>query len=154
MPSHVEARLKELGHELPPLAASVGLYLPTVQTGSQIWCVQGPLWGDELRYVGRVGRDFDLAQAQDCARLVCLNILAQLRHACDGNLDRILRCIRLGGFVNSTPEFKEHTQVMNAASALIIAVFGERGRHARFAVGCSSLPFGLALEIEGIFETA
>ena len=154
MCGRVEARLKELGHELPPLAASVGLYLPTVRTGNQIWCVQGPLWGNELRYVGRVGRDFTLAQAQDCARLVCLNILAQVRLACDGDLDRVVRCIRLGGFVNSTPEFEEHTQVMNAASELTIAAFGERGRHARFAVGCSSLPFGLAVEIEGVFEVA
>ena len=154
MTGRVEARLKELGHALPPLAASVGLYVPTVRTGNQIWCVQGPLWGDELRYVGRVGRDFSLAEAQDCARLVCLNILAQLRHACDGDLDRIVRCIRLGGFVNATPDFNEHTQVMNAASELTIAVFGERGRHTRFAVGCSSLPFDLAVEIEGIFEVA
>jgi len=154
MAGGIERRLEELGHALPPLARSIGLYVPTVRTGNQIWCVQGPLWGDELRFVGRVGRELGLAEAKDAARLVCLNILAQLRDACAGDLDRISRCIRLGGFVNCTPEFNAHTEVMNAASALIVELFGERGRHARFVAGCASLPYDLAVEIEGVFEVA
>jgi enamine deaminase RidA (YjgF/YER057c/UK114 family) len=154
MAGRIERRLGELGLALPPLARSVGLYVPAVRTGHQLWCVQGPLWGDELRFVGRVGRELGLAEAQDAARLVCLNILAQLRAACDGDLERISRCIRLGGFVNSTPAFNAHTEVMNAASSLIVELFGERGRHARFAVGCASLPYDLAVEIEGVFEVA
>lgn len=133
-------------------ARSVGNYLPYVRTGNLVVSVQGPLWGDELRFQGRLGRDFTLEQGQAAARLVMLNLLVQLRDACDGDFDRVRRCVRLGGFVNSTAEFNQQTLVMNGASDLIIAVLGERGRHARFVVGCSSLPFDLAIEIEGMFE--
>jgi enamine deaminase RidA (YjgF/YER057c/UK114 family) len=150
--SGLEQRLRELGLELPPGARSVGNYLPYVRSGNLVISVQGPLWGDELRFQGRLGRDFTLEQGQDAARLVMLNLLVQLRAACDGDLDRVRRCVRLGGFVNSTPDFNQQTLVMNGASDLIIAILGERGRHARFVVGCSSLPFDLAVEIEGMFE--
>ena len=101
---------------------------------------------------GRLGRDLTLEQGQAAARLVMLNLLVQLRAACDGDFDRVRRCVRLGGFVNSTPEFNQQTLVMNGASDLLIAILGERGRHARFVVGCSNLPFDLAVEIEGMFE--
>ncbi len=150
--SSVEQRLRDLGLELPPGARSVGNYLPFVRAGNLVISVQGPLWGDELRFQGRLGRDFTLEQGQAAARLVMLNLLVQLRDACEGDLDRVRRCVRLGGFVNSTAEFNQQTLVMNGASDLIIAVLGERGRHARFVVGCSNLPFDLAVEIEGIFE--
>ena len=148
----VEQRVRDLGLEFPPSARSVGNYLPYVRTGNLVVSVQGPLWGDELRFQGRLGRDFTLEQGQAAARLVMLNLLVQLRDACDGDFDRVRRCVRLGGFVNSTAEFNQQTLVMNGASDLIIAVLGERGRHARFVVGCSSLPFDLAIEIEGMFE--
>jgi len=150
--SSVQQRLRDLGLELPPGARSVGNYLPYVRTGNLVVSVQGPLWGDELRFQGRLGRDLTLEQGQAAARLVMLNLLVQLRDACDGDFDRVRRCVRLGGFVNSTAEFNQQTLVMNGASDLIIAVLGERGRHARFVVGCSSLPFDLAIEIEGMFE--
>jgi enamine deaminase RidA (YjgF/YER057c/UK114 family) len=150
--SSVEQRLRELGLELPPVARAVGNYLPYVRAGNLVISVQGPLWGDELRFQGRLGRDFTLEQGQAAARLVMLNLLVQLRDACDGDLDRVRRCVRLGGFVNTTAEFNQQTLVMNGASDLIIAILGERGRHARFVVGCSNLPFDLAVEIEGIFE--
>jgi enamine deaminase RidA (YjgF/YER057c/UK114 family) len=148
----VEQRLRDLGLELPPSARSVGNYLPYVRTGNLVVSVQGPLWGDELRFQGRLGGDFTLEQGQAAARLAMLNLLVQLRDACDGDFDRVRRCVRLGGFVNSTAKFNQQTLVMNGASDLIIAVLGERGRHARFVVGCSNLPFDLAVEIEGIFE--
>jgi enamine deaminase RidA (YjgF/YER057c/UK114 family) len=148
----IEARLSELGLALPPAARSVGNYLPYKRAGNLFICVQGPLWGDELRYQGRLGREFSLEQGQDAARLALLNILAQVKMACDGNLARVRQCLRLGGFVNSTPEFSQHTLVMNAASDLLIAVFGDSGRHARFVVGCSNLPYDLAVEIEAMFE--
>jgi enamine deaminase RidA (YjgF/YER057c/UK114 family) len=150
--SSVEQRLRELGLELPPVARAVGNYLPYVRAGNLVISVQGPLWGDELRFQGRLGRDFTLEQGQAAARLVMLNLLVQLRDACDGDLDRVRRCVRLGGFVNTTAEFNQQTLVMNGASDLIIAILGERGRHARFVVGCSNLPFDLAVEIEGIYE--
>lgn len=150
--SKSEERLRHLGLELPPLARSVGNYLPFTRSGSLLFSVQGPLWGDELRFQGRLGEHFTLEQGREAARLVLLNLLAQVKVACDGNLDRLRRCLRLGGFVNSTAEFNQQTLVMNAASDLLIEIFGERGRHARFVVGCSNLPFDLAIEIEGIFE--
>jgi enamine deaminase RidA (YjgF/YER057c/UK114 family) len=150
--SEIEARLHKLGMVLPPLARSVGNYLPFKQAGTLFICVQGPLWGDELRYQGRLGREFTLDQGQEAARLALLNVVAQLKMACAGNLGRVRQCLRLGGFVNSTPEFSQHTLVMNAASDLLIAILGEQGRHARFVVGCSNLPYDLAIEIEGIFE--
>jgi enamine deaminase RidA (YjgF/YER057c/UK114 family) len=148
----VEQRLRDLGLELPPSARSVGNYLPYVRSGNLVISVQGPLWGDELRFQGRLCSDFTLEQGQAPPRLAMLNLLVQLRDACDGDFDRVRRCVRLGGFVNSTAKFNQQTLVMNGASDLIIAVLGERGRHARFVVGCSNLPFDLAVEIEGIFE--
>jgi enamine deaminase RidA (YjgF/YER057c/UK114 family) len=148
----IEQRLGELGIALPPAARSVGNYLPYTRSGNLLFSVQGPLWGDELRFQGRLGEALALEQGREAARLVLLNLLVQVKQACGGDLDRLQQCLRLGGFVNSAPHFNEQTLVMNAASDLLIAILGERGRHARFVVGCSSLPFDLAVEIEGIFE--
>jgi enamine deaminase RidA (YjgF/YER057c/UK114 family) len=150
--NNIKDRLVELGIELPPMARSVGNYLPYTRSGNLLFSVQGPLWGDELRFQGRLGGEFTLDEGREAAKLVLLNLLVQVQHACGGNLDRLRQCLRLGGFVNSAPHFNQQTLVMNAASDLLIAIFGERGRHARFVVGCSSLPFDLAVEIEGIFE--
>src|SRR5262249_17521793 len=148
----VERRLAELGLTLPPSPRSVGNYLPYVRTGNLFISVQGPLWGAELRFQGKLRRAFTPEQGQEAARLVMLNLLVQLRQACNGDFGRVRRCLRLGGFVNSTPEFNQQTLVMNGASDLLIDLLGERGRHARFVVGCSSLPFDLAVEIEAMFE--
>ena len=150
--NNTEMRLQELGLVLPPASRTVGNYLPYKRSGNLVISVQGPLWGDELRFQGRLGEHFSLQQGQEAAKLVLLNLVVQLKIACDGNLDRVRQCLRLGGFVNSTAEFNQHTLVMNAASDLLIAIFGERGRHARFVAGCSSLPYDLAVEIEGMFE--
>lgn len=146
------SRLAELGHRLPVPAVSVGKYAGHKITGSQFWCVQGPVDGDKLIYQGRVGHDFDLTQAQACARFVMLNILAQLELATGGDMDRIVQAVRLGGYIMTTADFAEHTLVMNAASELVHDALGPRGRHARFVAGCYSLPFNLALEIEAVFE--
>jgi enamine deaminase RidA (YjgF/YER057c/UK114 family) len=150
--SKIEERLSDLGIVLPPAARSVGNYLPYTRSGNLLFSVQGPLWGDELRFQGRLGEDFTLHEGREAAKLVVLNLLVQAKQACGGNLDRLRQCLRLGGFVNSAPQFNQQTLVMNAASDLLIAILGDRGRHARFVVGCSSLPFDLAIEIEGIFE--
>lgn len=145
-------RLKELGLALPRPARSVGRYAGHVVTGTQFWCVQGPVDGDDLVWQGRVGMDYDLAEAQACARFVMLNILAQLDIATGGDMDRIIKAIRLGGYIATTEDFEEHTLVMNGASELLLEVLGERGKHARFVAGCYSLPYRLALEIEAVFE--
>jgi enamine deaminase RidA (YjgF/YER057c/UK114 family) len=145
-------RLTELGHALPRPATSVGKYLGHRITGNQLWCVQGPVDGDELRWQGRLGKDYDLEQARACARFVMLNILAQVDIATAGDMDRIARAVRLGGYFCTTEDYSEHTLVMNPASDLLHDVLGERGRHARFVAGCYSLPFRLAIEIEAVFE--
>ena len=146
--------LKALGFEPPPLAPSVGRYAPFVSHGGVVSIVQGPLWGEELRFIGRVGAGVDLAKAQDAARLCCANVLTQLQVACGGDLSRVQCCYRLGGFINATADFDAHTAVMNAASDLLLSVLGEGMRHSRYVVGCSSLPFNLAMELEGWFGIA
>lgn len=140
-----------LGFEPPPPAPSVGRYAPFVSHGGIVSIVQGPLWGDELRFTGRVGAGVDLATAQAAARLCCANVLTQLQAACGGDLSKVRCCYRLGGFINATPDFDAHTAVMNAASDLLLSVLGESMRHSRYVVGCSSLPFNLVLELEGWF---
>jgi enamine deaminase RidA (YjgF/YER057c/UK114 family) len=103
---------------------------------------------------GRLGAGVSLEQGQEAARLCALNLLAQARAACGGDLARLARCLKLGGFVSCTPEFTEQPAVINGASDLIVEAMGEAGQHARFAVGCASLPRGAAVEVEGIFELA
>lgn len=152
MAGKIDARLAELGIELPPPADSIGMYVPFVRTGNQVWITQGPVRGGELRYQGKIGREFTLEEGQACARMVMLNVLTFLREACGGDLDRVTRAVRLLGLLNTTEDFSEHTQVMNGASALLIDVFGEAGRHARLVGGCWSLPSDLAVEIEAVFE--
>ena len=143
-----------LGFEPPPPAPSVGRYAPFVCHQGIVSIVQGPLWREELRYVGRVGAGIDLAQAREAARLCCANLLVQLQAACGGDLLRVQSCYRLGGFINATENFTEHTTVMNAASDLLLKVLGEEMRHSRYVVGCSSLPFNLVMELEGWFGIA
>lgn len=153
MAGKIEARLAELTIELPSAMPPVANYVPTVQTGDLIF-VAGQIcqWNGERRHVGRLGGGISIAEGQQAARLCALNILAQLRVACGGDLDRVRRCLRLGGFVNCAPDFTDMPQVINGASDLMVAIFGDIGRHARLAVGASSLPGGLAVEIEATFE--
>ncbi len=153
MPGTIDARLDELGITLPDAPTPRANYSPWVISRSTLYISgQVPFRDGELAYVGKVGDAFDLAEAQACARQVLLNILAHAKVACAGDLDRIARCVKLGGFVNCTPDFTDHPQVMNGASDLLVEIFGELGRHARFAVGAPSLPFDVAVEIDAIFE--
>ncbi|MBM3540807.1 MAG: RidA family protein [Alphaproteobacteria bacterium] len=152
MAGRIDKRLKELGIALPKAATSLGNYLPYVKTGSFVWSVQAPLVDGKPAFTGRVGAEVTLEQAQACARLVAINILGQLRQACDGDLDRVRRVVRLGGFIAVAPGFTGHSQVMNGASDLMVEVFGEKGRHARFALGLVSLPIEMTVNIEGVFE--
>jgi len=102
--------------------------------------------------VGKVGDDFTVEQATEAARICAINLIAQVKEACGGDLDRVKRVVKLGGFVNATPDFTQHPAVINGASNLMGDVFGDKGAHARAAVGCGSLPLGVPVEIEGIFE--
>jgi len=153
MPGRIEARLKELGIELPKTGEVAGNYVPFVRTGDLLFLAgQLPIWMGERRFAGKLGREFTIEQGQQAARLCGLNLVAFLKAAVGGDLDRVVRCVRLGGFVNSTDDFSEQPQVVNGCSSLMVEVFGDQGRHARTAVGVNVLPFNLAVEVDGIFE--
>jgi enamine deaminase RidA (YjgF/YER057c/UK114 family) len=149
----VEARLKTLQVELPQPSQPGANYVPFVRVGSLVFLTgQLSQWNGERRFVGKLGRDFGVPEGQQAARLCALNLLAHLRVAVDGDLDRVVRTVRLAGYMNSTPDFVGQSQVMNGASDLFVDVLGEAGRHARMAVGVSALPYDVAVEVEGIFE--
>jgi enamine deaminase RidA (YjgF/YER057c/UK114 family) len=155
MTGRIEARLKQLGIALPAAGAPAANYVPTVQSGNLVFIAgQITLDNGKREFIGKLGREYNVAEGQKAARLCALNIVAHLKNACGGDLDRVKRCVRLGGFVNAVPEFLDHPQVVNGASDLMVEVFGEAGKHARAAVGVGSLPFGVAVEVEGVFEIA
>ena len=153
MSGKVEARLNELGIELPQPQAPWANYVPFTISGNLVF-ISGQIcqWNGELRFVGKLGGGIGIADGREAARLCALNILAHLKTACDGDLDQVKRVLRLGGFVNCTPDFTEMPQVVNGASDLMVAVFGDAGKHARAAVGVNSLPLGVAVEVEAMFE--
>jgi len=149
----VEERLQTLGIELPQPSTPGANYVPFVRVGDLVFLTgQLSQWNGERRFVGKLGREFELAEGQQAARLCGLNLLAHLRAALDGDLDRVQRTVRLAGYVNSTPDFTAQSQVMNGASDLFVEVLGEAGRHTRMAVGVNALPYDVAVEVEGVFE--
>jgi enamine deaminase RidA (YjgF/YER057c/UK114 family) len=153
MAGKIDERLSELGIMLPRAPAPAAAYVPYTRAGDILHVAgQLPVHLGELRYVGKIGADFSIDEGQAAARQCGVNLIAQVADALDGDLDRVVRCLKLGGFVNATPEFRDHPKVINGASELMIQVFGEIGRHARFAVGVNSLPFGVSVEIDGIFQ--
>lgn len=153
MGSNIEARLAEKGIIIPGAAAPAANYVPYIVTGNLVFVAgQVPFENGEIRRKGIVGRDLDLEEAQESARICALNLVAQVKAACGGDLDRVVRVVKLGGFVACTAEFNDHPKVINGASDLMVDVFGAAGQHARFAVGASSLPLGVPVEIDGIFE--
>jgi enamine deaminase RidA (YjgF/YER057c/UK114 family) len=149
----IEARLHDLQIELPPATAPVANFVPCVRSG-QLLYVSGQItsYNDEIRHVGKVGREISLAEAQLAARLCALNVLAQARSFL-GKLDRVVRVCQVQVFVNAIPEFAEHSTVANGASDLLVEVFGAAaGAHARFAVGVGSLPMNVAVEVAAVLE--
>jgi enamine deaminase RidA (YjgF/YER057c/UK114 family) len=155
MSGRIAARLKDLGIALPKPSPPQGAYVPWVKSGALLFISgQIPLGPQGLAYVGTVGKDIDLDDAKRAARLAGLNAIAQAASALDGELDRVTRVVKVTGFVNATPGFTQHPEVVNGASDLFSEVFGEAGRHARAAIGASSLPRNVAVEIEAIFEIA
>lgn len=154
MPGKVDARLAELGITLPSPAAPAANYVPTVRSGNLVF-VAGQVTFDaqgKPQYIGKLGREFDVAQGQQAAKLCAINILAQMKAALGGDLDRIVRCVRVGGFVNAVPDFTDHPKVINGASDLLVQALGDAGKHARAAIGVGSLPLGVACEVEAVFE--
>lgn len=151
MTGTVEDRLRTLGITLPDAPAPAANYVPfTLHAGILYISGQVPLREGRIAYTGKVGRDLPLEEGQAAARTCAINIIAQAKAACGGDLDRIVRVLKLGGFVNAPEDFKDHPKVINGASDLMVAVFGDTGRHARFAVGAGSLPLDSAVEVEAI----
>lgn len=152
MTDTVEARLKERGLEIPAPAASLANYVPAMQIGNILYVSgQLPVKNGKVMFEGAVGSDLGVEKARKAAELCLLNVLGQVK-ASIGSFDKVVRCIRLGGFVSCGSGFREHANVLNGASDLLVYAFGDRGRHVRAAVGCSSLPLGAAVEVEAIFE--
>ena len=149
----IDARLATLGIELPapPAPRTARILMAKAAGGFLFVSGQLPSWNGELRYAGKVGREFDLAAAQAAARLSALNVLAQARVALGGDLDRIAEVVCLRGYVNVVPEFTQIAQVVNGASGLMIEVFGEAGAHTRTAVGVAMMPYNAAIEVEAQF---
>ena len=153
MPGRIDARLKELKIELPNASTPAANYVPYVRTGNLlVMAGQVCQWNGERRFIGKLGREFSIEQGQEAARLCALNLLAQAKAALAGDLDRIVRCVRLGGFVNSTADFLDQPRVVNGASDLMVELLGDAGRHARTTIGTNVLPFDLAVEVDAIFE--
>ena len=155
MSTSVEARLKELGIELPEAPAPAANYVPFVQTGNLV-IVSGqlPMVAGEIKSLGRLGNTLTVDDGYQAARICAINLIAQVKAACGGDLSKVKRVVRLGGFVNSTADFTDQPKVINGASDLMAEVFGDAGKHARAAVGVPGLPLGVSVEVEGIFEVS
>ena len=154
MSGKIETRLSELGITLPTATAPVANYVAYVQSGNLVH-VSGQITMEngELKFIGKLGKDYGVEEGQQAARLCALNLIAQLKAAI-GDLDKVTRVVKLNAFVNSAPEFTDQPKVVNGASDMMVEIFGEVGKHARSAVGVASLPLGVAVEIDGIFEVA
>jgi len=153
MPGTIDAKLAELGIAVPAAAAPIANYIGYNIVGSMV-VVSGqiPLVDGKIAVAGKVGASVSIEQAQAAARICFVNLLAQLKAATGGDLDRVKRVVRLGGFIAAGPDFTQHALVMNGASDMAVAVFGEKGRHARTTIGVPSLPGDAAVEVEGMFE--
>jgi enamine deaminase RidA (YjgF/YER057c/UK114 family) len=149
----IDSLLRERNIELPQASTPSANYVPVVRSGNLLF-VSGQVcqWNGERRFIGKLGREFTLEQGQAAARLCALNIVAHVRAALDGDLDRVVRVVRLGGFVNSVDDFTQQPLVVNGASDLMVEIFGDAGRHARTALGVNVLPSDVAVEVEAVFE--
>lgn len=153
MSETISGRVAELGHVLPTPSTPAANYVPWVRSGDLVHISgQVPLQDGRAMYLGKVGADLSVETGQKAAQLCALNILAHLAAAVEDDMSRVVRCVRLGGFVNAVPEFDQQPLVVNGASDLMVEVLGEKGKHARAAVGVGSLPRGVAVEVDAIFE--
>lgn len=152
--SRIDARIADLGIVLPTPAAPVANYVPYVISGKLVFISGQVSIGPSGLITGKLGADVALERGVEAAQACGVNLIAQLKSACGGDLDKVKRVVKLGGFVNCTADFMDQPKVVNGASDLMVAVFGEAGRHARAAVGAPSLPMNAAVEVDGIFEIA
>ena len=154
MGGRIDEQLKAKGIELPNASTPAANYVPFTRTGNLVY-VSGQVsqWNGERKFIGKLGAELGVAEGQQAARLCALNLVAHARVAAGGDLDRV-RVLRLTGYVNCTPDFTSQPQVVNGASDAMVEIFGDAGKHARSAVGVASLPGGVAVEVEGIFEIA
>ena len=152
MTGTIETRLSELGLTLPDAPAPAANYVPYVEAGGLLFVSGQISAGPDGFITGKLGADMDVEAGAAAARTCALSLLAQVRAACGGDLDRLQRVVKLTGFVNSTQDFTDQPKVVNGASDLLADALGEAGRHSRSAVSAASLPFGVAVEIEGIFQ--
>ncbi len=151
----IDDKLAELGIELPEAAAPAANYVPFCISGNLIFISgQLPMKDGSFAYQGKLGSDISQDQGIEAAKLCAIGIIAQAKAALDGDLDRVVRIVKLGGFVNATSDFTNHPKVINGASDLMVEVFGDKGRHSRFAMGAGSLPLGVSVEIDAVVEFA
>lgn len=153
MSNTLETRLKSLHLELPEPSQPGGSYVPYYCCGNLLF-LTGQLchWNGERRFIGKLGAEYTVHDGQKAAHVCALNLISQMNVALEGQIDRVVRVVRLAGYINSTADFDGQSQVMNGASDLFVEVFGERGRHTRLAVGVCALPYNVAVEVEGIVE--
>ncbi|MDG1457754.1 MAG: RidA family protein [Pseudoprimorskyibacter sp.] len=152
MTNAIDQRLSELGLNLPDAPAPAANYVPYVQSGSMLYVSGQISIGSDGMIIGKLGDTMDVDAGAAAASYCALALLAQVRAACGGDLSQLKRVVKLVGFVNSTSDFTDQPKVINGASDVMVEVLGDAGRHARSAVSAASLPFGVAVEVEGIFE--
>ncbi len=150
----IEAKLAELGVTLPDAPAPAANYVPYVQVGDIVYVSGQVSMGPDGFITGKLGDDMSIEDAADAARSCAISLLAQVKAACGGDIERLVRVIKLTGFVNSTQDFGDQPKVINGASDFLVEALGDAGRHSRSAVSAASLPFGVAVEIEGIFQVS
>ena len=155
MAGKIETLLADKKIELPKAAISVANYVPVVITGNLAFVAgQVTIWNGEVKFIGKLGKEYNVEQGQQAARICGLNILAQVKAALGGDLDRVKRCVKLNVYVNSQPDFTEQPKVANGVSDLMVQVFGDAGKHARAALGVNVLPLNVAVEADAVFEVA
>ncbi len=149
----VEQRLQELQIFLPKPIMPIANYVPFVKVGNQVFISgQLPIENGEVKFSGKLGGGVSIEDGKKAARICAINVIANLKQACEDNLDKVVRCVKLGVFVNAVEGFINHPDVANGASDLMVEVFGDIGKHARFAMGAGSLPRGVAVEVDAVFE--
>ena len=152
MRGQFESKLSELGVTLPDAPAPAANYVPFVKVGDMVHVSGQISTGPDGLIKGRLGDGMSVEDGAAAAKVCAINLLAQVKAACEGDLDRLVRVVKLGGFVNSAPDFTDQPKVINGASDFMVAALGDAGKHARAAVGVAALPLGVAVEIEGIFQ--
>ena len=153
MAGKIDRRLDEMGIVLPEPATPAANYVPFVISGPLVFIAgQIPFWNGEILHIGKVGAEISVEEAKQAARVCGLNLIAQLKSACSGDLDRVIQCVKIGVFVNCVDGFKQQPEIANGVFDLMVELFGEAGRHARFAVGTNALPRNCATESDAVFE--